>query len=126
MSYTRKAHRAANAVNDPRYAAAIRIATTAMLGPQYRTVEEGGFEYRVRVWEQGDPDAFDCDVQAWLSGCRVVDLIEGLEFLRDAYVKTLVRQGYLRKDAVGSFYWVTKQAAKRFKLPKVLGCEFPE
>jgi hypothetical protein len=122
--YVRKALRASNAAHDPRYARAIRVAMQALHGPQYEEDEEGR---RIRVWGVAMEDwVTDDDVRSWLLNTRAVeDLRDGLEFVRETYIKTMVRDGYLRKDPQAAYYWVTAKAAERFKLPRVMGCEFP-
>lgn len=123
--YVRKSERACNAVNSPRYAKAVRIANERLLGAEFEIVGNGDFEHRVRIWGNPYEDyVTDDDVRSWLLNTRVVELHEGLEFVREGYIKSMIRDGFLRKDEVGSFYWVTQKAAKRWKLPKVLGCDF--
>lgn len=91
----------------------------------YVQTEDG---FRVRVF--GD-DAYDRtsdeDVRQWLLGKRYVeDLREGLEYVRPAYVKEMVRKGWLREDPVaGGTYAVTAACSERFRLPPVMGCKFP-
>jgi hypothetical protein len=122
--YIRKSQRACNAVSNDRYGRALRIASMAILGPQFIEDDEGN---RVRVWGDGMEDWVTADdVRSWLLGNRVVELREGLEFVREDYVKMMVREGYLRKDARGSLYWVTEKAAWKWDLPKVMGCAFPK
>lgn len=122
MAYTRTSQRAKNAISDRRYSEAIRRANLAFRRPTYIEDENG---FRIRVWGDGSFDYVkDEDVRAWLLGNRVIeDLRSGLEFVRETYIRKLVAEGYLRAD--GYFYWVTRKAAKRFNLPRVMGCEFP-
>lgn len=128
MSYIRKSQRACNAVNSGHYARALRIASQTLSGPQFEIVDNGDFERRIRIWGNPYEDyVTDDDVRAWLLNARVVDVADGLEFVRDSYIQPMIRDGYLRKDAHGAtFYWVTAKAGERWKLPKVLGCEFPK
>jgi hypothetical protein len=122
--YVRKSQRACNAVNDPRFAQAARIACLAFNGPQFEEEADG---QRIRIWADGNVDWVTADdVRAWLLNQRVVDLREGLEFVREDYIKMMVREDFLRIDPSRTFYWVTAKAAERWHLPKVMGCEFPK
>lgn len=111
---------AKNAVNDRRFGRAVRIALHAWKGPQFEEIDG----CKVRIW--GDPNedwTRDSDVRAWLLNLRAVeDLREGLEFVRESYLQSMVKQGFLKKD--GPLWWVTQKAADRFNLPKVMGKEF--
>lgn len=113
---------AKNAVNDARYGRALRLAKMAWSGPEFIEDEDG---FRIRVW--GDPNedwTKDSDVRAWLVGKRAIeDLREGLEFVRESYVQSMIKQGFLKKD--GPLYWITAKAAARFDLPRVMGRAFP-
>ena len=123
--YIRKSQRACNAVNNERYGRAIRIATQAILGPQFIEEADGT---RVRVWGNGMEDWVRAeDVRSWLLGLRVVELRDGLEFVREDYIKMMVREDFLRKDRNrGAFYWITRKAAEKWRLPRVMGCAFPK
>jgi hypothetical protein len=128
MAYVRKSLRASNPAASARFARSTRIALQALSGPQYEEQEIDGAIVRVRQWGDGNEDwVTPEDVRNWLTGRRVVLLSEGLEFCREAFIKGLVRDGYLRKDAHpgAGFYWVTAKAAEKFNLPRVMGCKFP-
>jgi hypothetical protein len=122
--YVRKSLRSANAGSNERFARAFRIASRQISGPTFIEETDG---QKVRQWGDGMEEwVTNDDVRAWLLGLRVVELRDGLEFVRETYIhNVLVREGYLRKDRTGSFYWITAKAAARFDLPKVLGCDFP-
>ena len=125
MAYTRKFLKASNAASDERFARAFRIASRTLAGTKFEEID--GF--RVRQWGDGMEDwVTPEDVRAWLLGLRVVeDLRTGLEFVRETYIhNVLIREGYLRKDETTGLYWITKKAAQRFDLPKVLGRDFPK
>jgi hypothetical protein len=53
----------------------------------------------------------------------IEDVRSGLEHVGQSYIKKLVAEGYLRAD--GYFWWITRKAAERFNLRRVMGCEFP-
>jgi hypothetical protein len=55
----------------------------------------------------------------------IEDLREGLEFVREGYIQSMIVKGFLRKDPAASYYWITAKAAERFKLEPVMGCKFP-
>ena len=93
-------------------------------GPTFEVAEDG---QKVRVWGNPYEDyVTDADVRQWLLGRRVVELREGLEFVRESYLHAMIKKGWLRKDAAGPFYWITEAAAEKFQLLRVLGCKFPE
>lgn len=121
--YVRKAQRACNAVSNTRYGAAIRKAMMAFHGPRFEIDADGR---KIRLWGDGYEDwVTDDDVRAWLVGLRVVeDLRDGLEFVRQSYIDKMVKDDMLRK--VGPHWWITRKCADRFKLPKVMGCDFPK
>ena len=123
MAYTRKALRA-NQADSKLFAHAMAVATAAMGGPVYQENKDGS---RVRLWRDGrvEPVTKD-DGRAWLLGQRVVELTEGLEFVRDTYIQGMIKTGMLRKDARFSFYWITAKGAEYFDLPRVMGCKFPD
>lgn len=122
-SYVRKSQRASNA--DARFSSAVGIAARHIQAVQFTEDEDGR---RIRIWGNGYEDwVRDEDVRAWLKGKRVVeDLRDGLEYVREAYIKNMVRDGYLRFDATAGVYWITAKAAEKFNLPKVLGRAFPQ
>lgn len=124
-TYVRKSERASNAANSPRYSAAFRIISQGLQGVQFTEDADGR---RIRIWGNGYEDwVRDEDVRAWLVGLRVVeDLRDGLEYVREVYIKNMVRDGYLRFDATAGVYWITAKAAEKFDLPKVLGRAFPK
>lgn len=124
-TYVRKSERACNAVNSARYAEAFRIHSQGLQGVQFTEDEDGR---RIRIWGNGYEDyVTDDDVRAWLKGLRVVeDLRDGLEFVREGYIKSMVKDGHLRLDPATGVYWITAKAAEKFKLPKVLGRAFPK
>lgn len=120
----RKSRKTGAAPLHPHYARAVRILLQSA-GPQYQEDKEGR---RIRIW--GDPNedwVKPSDVRQWLTGQRVVDdLRDGLEYVRESYLTTMVREGYLRKDPQAPYYWVTAKAAEKFNLPRVNGAAFPE
>ena len=66
-------------------------------------------------------------MRAWLRGKRVIeDLRTGLEYVREGYITTMIREGYLRPDLHAGFYWITAKAAEKFGLELVLGKAFPK
>src|SRR5262249_46895902 len=88
IMYVRK-HIRAKAVDNKAFSRSLRIASQAWFGTQYEETRDG---YRVRIW--GDPNedwVKKEDVRAWLTGVRVIDdLREGLEFVRESYIKTMI------------------------------------
>ena len=124
MSYVPKSARACHAVNDARYGRAIRIASQAFHGPEFVEADDG---QRIRIWGDGMEDwVTPDDVRAWLKGNRVVELREGLEFVRENYITGTGRDQSPRKDRNGGgFYWITAKAAEKCDLDRVMGCEFP-
>jgi hypothetical protein len=121
--YARKFEKAKNAIQSDRFAGVLARANQAYKRPEYIEDQDGN---RIRIWGDGMVDwVKDEDVRSWLLGLRVIeDLNSGLEFVRESYIKSMVAQGYLRK--INGWYWVTRKAADRFNLPKVMGCDFPK
>lgn len=125
-TYIRKADRAANALNSGRFALAVQQAANNWKTREFDETPDGA---RIRVWGDQMVDRVTKeDVRSWLLNMRVVELADGLEFLREDYIKSMVRDGFLRKDtgSRGAFYWVTRAAADKWDLPRVMGCEFPK
>jgi hypothetical protein len=123
MAYVKKTQKAKNAVNDARYLAAVKRSNIHFKKREYLEDKEGN---RVRVWGDCDHDfVTDADVKTWLKGNRVIeDLRSGLEYVREGYIKMMVREDYLRY--MHGYYWITQKAADRWHLEKVLGCKFPK
>lgn len=102
-------------------AAIARGALRSIVGRQFITDPKTG--RRERVFTAQDwcgPE----DVRAWLLNRRVVELDDALEFVSRAVLRFLIDGGYLRKDAAG-FWWITRKAAEKYDLPRVMGREFP-
>jgi hypothetical protein len=125
MSYVKKTQKAKNALNDGRYLAAVKRSNIHFKKREYLETNDG---YRIRIWTDPNHDFVrDEDVRGWLLNTRAIeDLQTGLEFVRESYIKGLIRDGYLRQDKFHKFYWITAKAADRFKLPRVMGCKFPK
>ncbi len=83
--------------------------------------------FLIRQWRDPNEDwTRPEDVRAWLRGKRVIeDLRTGLEHCRPGFITAMVKGGFLRPDMCGHFWWITRKCAAKYKLEKVLGCEFP-
>ena len=62
----------------------------------------------------------------WLKGNRVVDLKSGLEHVKPETIKRLIDDKHIKKDPHAPHYWITKEGSEKYKLPKVMGKEFPK
>ncbi len=95
----------------------------ARLGHEYTTDAQGR---RIRVFTKDNwcgPE----EVRGWLLNRRVVEVDEALEHISQAVLRFLIDGGYIRKDGHGgAYYWITAKAARKYDLPRVLGCPFPE
>lgn len=123
-SYIPKAQRATN-VDSARYSEALSIASRAWNGPVFEEDSEG---HKIRVWMDAKEGWAEKDelVRAWLLNLRAVeDLRTGLEFARQTTIDQLVREDYLRHIGFG-LYLITAKAAEKYRLPKVMGKDFPK
>lgn len=91
--------------------AAARAVSAALEAPQYREDSRGN---KVRVFSKDAPLSWD-EVRHFYLNRRVVDEEEALEAIGYNGFRTQVQSGNLVKS--GAFYWVTKKAAARYKLP---------
>lgn len=107
---------------EARVAAAYNAATEE---PQYRTDVQGR---TVRVFTKENPLSWE-DVRHFYMNRRVVEEDECLEAIGYNGFRTQVASGNIRK--MSGFYWVTKKAATRYKLPRPVVangavCDFAE
>ena len=108
--------------SDSHHGSAAKLANQVFKKVEYHEDKDGN---RIREWRQGE-ESTDHDVTNWLKNQRVVDLHSGLEYVKPEHIKRLIDSGHLKKEPNKPYYWVTKSAAEKYNLPKVMGKEFPK
>ena len=101
-----------------------QIALKSALGHFDRKFTTNDYGDRVQIFPSTHRATND-DIRQWLSGNRVVDRYDVLEFCPGSTVDWCVRQGFLKPDPDGRpYFWVTVTAAAQFNLPELPGTGF--
>lgn len=72
----------------------------------------------IRVWKKEELQRFTHDqIAEAIRGVRVIEAEEMLGTVPMTAVKYCISKGWLRKDSVAAFMWVTKKAQQELNLP---------